>query len=54
MTSTKLSLVIKAPRTAVYRALIDPVALAALRVPDDMTAQVHEFDARPGGRTGCR
>jgi uncharacterized protein YndB with AHSA1/START domain len=50
MTSTKVSRVIKASRKAIYRALIDPAALAAWRVPDDMTARLHEFDAREGGR----
>jgi uncharacterized protein YndB with AHSA1/START domain len=50
MTSTKVSRVIKASRKAVYRALTDPGALAAWRVPDDMTAEMHAFDLRPGGR----
>jgi len=50
MTSTKVSRVIKAPRKAIYRALIDPKALAKWRVPDDMTGRMHEFDLRPGGR----
>jgi uncharacterized protein YndB with AHSA1/START domain len=49
MTSTKISRVIKASRKAIYRALTDPAALAAWRVPDDMTAKMHEFDLRPGG-----
>jgi len=50
MTSTRVSRVIAAPRKAVYRALTDPEALAKWRVPDGMTAKMHEFDARPGGR----
>jgi uncharacterized protein YndB with AHSA1/START domain len=50
MATTKVSRVIKASRKAIYRALLDPVALAAWRVPDDMTARVHEFEAREGGR----
>jgi uncharacterized protein YndB with AHSA1/START domain len=33
----------------VYAALIDPEAIARWRVPRDMTAEVHEFDAREGG-----
>lgn len=49
MTSTKISRVIKASRKAIYRALTDPEALAVWRVPDDMTAKMHEFDLRPGG-----
>ena len=40
---------IKAPRAAVYRALLDPAAIARWRVPDGMTSVVHEFDAREGG-----
>jgi uncharacterized protein YndB with AHSA1/START domain len=34
----------------VYRALLDPFAVAAWRVPNGMTATIHRFDARPGGR----
>jgi uncharacterized protein YndB with AHSA1/START domain len=41
---------IKAPRSAVYRALLDPAAIAAWRVPAGMTSRIHEFDAREGGR----
>lgn len=33
-----------------YRALLDPDAIAAWRMPDGMTSRVHEFDAREGGR----
>jgi uncharacterized protein YndB with AHSA1/START domain len=40
---------IKAPRSAVYRALLDPRAVAAWRVPDGMTSQVHAFEPREGG-----
>ena len=32
-----------------FRACTDPVALATWRVPDTMTGEVHEFDARVGG-----
>ena len=35
---------------AIYRALLDAAAIAAWRVPDGMTSQVHELDAREGGR----
>lgn len=38
-----------APRAAVYRALLDADAVARWRVPDGMSSQVHEFDAREGG-----
>jgi uncharacterized protein YndB with AHSA1/START domain len=34
----------------VYSALVDPRAVARWRVPAGMTSQVHEFDAREGGR----
>src|SRR5688500_9393435 len=40
---------VKAPRAAVYRALLDPDAIARWRFPDGMTCHVHEFDAREGG-----
>ena len=41
---------IQAPRAAIYRALLDPQAVEAWRVPDGMRSVVHEFDAREGGR----
>ena len=47
--STRVSRIIKAPRRAVYKACLDPDAVAAWRVPDNMTARVHVFDAREGG-----
>jgi uncharacterized protein YndB with AHSA1/START domain len=34
----------------VYRALLDPGAIAQWRVPAGMSSHVHEFDAREGGR----
>jgi uncharacterized protein YndB with AHSA1/START domain len=48
-TSTKVSRIIKAPRHAVYKACLDADALAKWRVPDNMTACVHVFEAREGG-----
>ena len=39
-----------APRSAVYAALLDPRAIEAWRVPDDMTAHVEELDPVEGGR----
>ncbi|MFF0742827.1 SRPBCC domain-containing protein [Streptomyces sp. NPDC004111] len=48
--STRVARHMNAPRAAVYRALLDPDALAKWRVPDDMSGHVHEFDAREGGR----
>jgi hypothetical protein len=41
---------IRAPRHQVYAALLDPDAVARWRVPDAMTAEVHEWDPRVGGR----
>jgi uncharacterized protein YndB with AHSA1/START domain len=39
----------KAPRSAVYLALLDAELVARWRVPDGMSSHVHEFDAREGG-----
>ena len=50
MNSTEVSCLIRAPRPAVYRALVDPAAISVWRVPTGMASQVHEFDAREGGR----
>lgn len=49
MYSTRASRHIRAPRPAVYRALLDPEAVARWRVPAGMRGQVHSFDAREGG-----
>ncbi|AQS71072.1 SRPBCC domain-containing protein [Streptomyces pactum] len=49
MHSTRVSCRVNAPRSAVYRALLDADAVAAWRAPDDMTARVHAFDASEGG-----
>lgn len=49
MSSTCISRHIDAPRAAVYRALLDPRAVAAWRVPAGMTSRVHAFDPREGG-----
>jgi uncharacterized protein YndB with AHSA1/START domain len=40
---------IKAPRAAVYQALLDPAAIARWRVPDGMSSVVHSFEAWEGG-----
>jgi uncharacterized protein YndB with AHSA1/START domain len=48
--STQISRHISAARSTVYRALLDPDALATWRVPAGMSSHVHEFDAREGGR----
>ncbi|MDG4826691.1 SRPBCC domain-containing protein [Asanoa sp. WMMD1127] len=50
MQTTRVLHHIAAPPAAVYRALLDPTAIASWRVPDDMTAEVHEFEPREGGR----
>lgn len=49
MSTTRLQYHIKAPRAQVYRALIDPQAIAVWMVPDGMTSQVHTFEAWEGG-----
>jgi len=49
MSSTRISQHIKAPRANVYRALLDPRAVAIWKVPTGMTCHVHAFDAREGG-----
>lgn len=41
---------IHAPPAAVYRALLDPIAIASWKVPDGMTCLVHTFEAWEGGR----
>ena len=47
---TRVTQHVRAPRALVYRALLDARRIADWKVPDGMTAQVHEFDAREGGR----
>lgn len=49
MTSTRISRHLRAPRPVVYRALLDPGAVARWRVPAGMTSRIHWFDAREGG-----
>ncbi len=49
MSSTRISRRINAPRVVVYRALLDPRAVAKWKVPTGMTSHVHAFDAREGG-----
>ena len=49
MSLSRVSCHINAPRTAVYRVLLDPLAIAQWRVPDDMTCRVHDFNVREGG-----
>jgi hypothetical protein len=47
--STRISLLLDAPRARVYNALIDPQAVREWMVPDGMTSQIDEFEAREGG-----
>jgi uncharacterized protein YndB with AHSA1/START domain len=49
MRSTRVTQVVAAPRARVYAALLDPEALANWKVPDGMTAEVHQFEPREGG-----
>jgi hypothetical protein len=49
VTSTRISRLIRAPRTAFYRALLDPLAVAKWKMPAGMTAYVHEVEPREGG-----
>jgi uncharacterized protein YndB with AHSA1/START domain len=49
MRSTRIRRHIRAPRSTVYRLLLDPAAIEKWRVPDGMTAQVHSLEAREGG-----
>ncbi|MET9556227.1 SRPBCC family protein [Streptomyces sp. NPDC006645] len=50
MYSTQISRRVRAPRAAVYRALLDADLVAKWRAPEGMSAEVHEFDGREGGR----
>jgi uncharacterized protein YndB with AHSA1/START domain len=49
VTTTRVTRSLRAPRAAVYQALIDRAAVARWKVPDGMTCEVHELDAREGG-----
>ena len=49
LSSTRITRRVNAPRAAVYRALLDPTAVAKWMVPDGMTSVIHAFDAREGG-----
>ena len=49
MSSTRVTCRVDAPRSRVYRALIDAQAVEKWMVPDGMTSHVHTWDAREGG-----
>jgi uncharacterized protein YndB with AHSA1/START domain len=48
-TTTRVDVRVRAPRAAVYRALLDARAVATWMVPPGMSSVVHAFDAREGG-----
>jgi uncharacterized protein YndB with AHSA1/START domain len=50
MASTRVFRHVAAPPDRVYAALVDREAVQRWMVPDDMTSEVHHFDARAGGR----
>jgi uncharacterized protein YndB with AHSA1/START domain len=49
MSATRISRHVNAPRASVYRALLDPRAVATWMVPTGMTSRVHAFNAHEGG-----
>ncbi|RKH70031.1 SRPBCC family protein [Corallococcus aberystwythensis] len=49
MSTTRIRQHVKAPRSSVYRALIDARAVATWMVPDGMTSHVHVFEPHEGG-----
>ncbi len=49
MSTTRITQHVKAPRAAVYRALLDAKAVERWMVPDGMTSHIHSFDPREGG-----
>ncbi len=50
MSTTRLTRRIRAPRSVVYRALLDRDAVQQWMVPADMTSRVHRFEPHEGGR----
>lgn len=49
MSTTRVTRHIRAPRSAVYRALLDRDAVQHWMVPDGMTSRVHVFEPYEGG-----
>jgi uncharacterized protein YndB with AHSA1/START domain len=49
MSATQVTHHVRAPRSLVYQALLDPRSVARWMVPDGMTSEVHAFDPREGG-----
>jgi uncharacterized protein YndB with AHSA1/START domain len=50
MYTQRATQLVRAPRSAVYAALLDPRAVETWRVPDDMVASVREWEPVEGGR----
>ena len=50
MYTQRAAQLVRAPRGAVYAALLDPVSVQTWRAPDDMTASIREWEPRQGGR----
>lgn len=50
MRSTRVHQHVNASRSRVYRLLLDRGAIARWKVPDGMTAEIHELEPREGGR----
>jgi uncharacterized protein YndB with AHSA1/START domain len=48
--TTRIARQLPAPPAVVYRALLDAESVKAWKFPAGMSIQVHEFDAREGGR----
>src|SRR5688500_16211992 len=49
VSTTRVTRHIRAPRAAVYRALLDRDAVQQWMVPEGMTSRVHEFEPHEGG-----
>ena len=49
MSTTRITQHVKAPRAAVYRALLDAQAVSRWMVPDGMTSEVHTLEPQEGG-----
>jgi len=48
--STRVSQIIKAPREVIYRAFLEPEAVASWLPPDGMKGHVHTFEPHEGGK----
>jgi uncharacterized protein YndB with AHSA1/START domain len=48
--STRVSKVIRAPREVVYRAFLEPDAVASWLPPDGMRGHIHAFEPQEGGK----